>query len=668
MRKAYALITAGLLALLVACGPGTELTELRTQVEDLQGELESAQTALEEAQARVAELEDLELELGSANETISDLEAALTDAGIDLAEAEEDAEAVAADADEPDAEAAGDEDSDVETADDVVEDLLSTDEADGVDEDDAETDDAEATDAEATDADAEDVETEDLEDEPQEETGGEASVSDAATAAAAATTLAALPENAQAGGSVTVAITAEPPGWDPTVSTSQEIARVMYHNVYEGLVRFDEGGSIVPALAESWEVSDDGLSWTFNLREGVLYHDGSDFTLEDVVAKFGRATDPDSGHTNSQYYAAIERVEADGNAVTFTLSEPSSSLLYNLARPDSIIYPAALSDSQVTDPIGTGPFRFAEYVEGSEVRLERFEDYYLAGVPILDEAVFRIIGDANTRFAALQSGDIDLIGTSLAPEQFQELEELEGVTGAQGDATTEITMALNNAREPLDNPLVRQAITHAIDKEVIVEGAMFGLGTVIGSHVSPSESYFVDLAPYPYDPERARELLAEAGYEDGLELSFELPEPYNIERRAGEVIAQQLAEVGIDVDLSVVEWGTWIERIFTGGDYDMTIIGHSEPRDINVYGNPDYYYGYDNEAVRDLLAQIEETADTDEQNELFVQIAETIAEDAVNVWVFAPPYLVAASEDVGGYWTNQPTPSIDVTGMYRLEN
>ena len=150
---------------------------------------------------------------------------------------------------------------------------------------------------------------------------------------------------------------------------------------------------------------------------------------------------------------------------------------------------------------------------------------------------------------------------------------------------------------------------------------------------------------------------------------FELPESYTIERRSGEVIAQQLSEVGIEVDLSVVEWGTWIQRIFLGSDYDMTIIGHSEPRDINVYGDPDYYYGYaGTEGIAERLAQIEQTPDTDEQNELFVQIAETIAEDAVNVWVFAPPYLVAAREDVGGYWTNQPTPSIDVTQMYRVDN
>jgi peptide/nickel transport system substrate-binding protein len=300
------------------------------------------------------------------------------------------------------------------------------------------------------------------------------------------------------------------------------------------------------------------------------------------------------------------------------------------------------------------------------VRLERFDDYYLDGAPYLDAVTFRIMGDPNTRFAALQAGDVDLIGTSLAPEQYLQLDQHSDLKGTEGTGTTEITVAMNNAREPFDDLRVRQAITHAIDKRAIVDGAMFGLGTVIGTHMSPSEPYYVDLTgTYPYDPERARELLAEAGYPDGFEVSFELPEPYNIERRSGQVIAQQLAEVGIDVELSVVEWGTWIQRIFLGGDYDMTIIGHSEPRDINVYANPEYYYRYDNLRIAELLEEAESASSDAEEVAAYREIARTIAEDAVNVWLFSPPYLVAARSDVYGFWTDQPTPAIDVTEVYR---
>src|SRR5690606_27510287 len=334
--------------------------------------------------------------------------------------------------------------------------------------------------------------------------------------------------------------------------------------------------------------------------------------------------------------------------------------------PDSVINPAANAANQRSNPIGTGPFVFAEYVPGSHVTLEKFDDYYLDGVPYLDGATFRIISDPNARFAALQAGDIDLIGVALLPEQFQQVLANPELKGTQGSGTAEITMAMNNTREPFDDLRVRQAITLAIDKEAIVNGAMFGLGTIIGSHMSPSEGYYIDLSEtYPYDPQRARELLEEAGYADGFTINFELPEPYNIERRTGEVIAQQLEQVGITVNLSVVEWATWIERILLGGDDDMTIIGHAEPRDIDVYANPDYYYPYDNPHVGELLAEAELATSPEESDARFQEIATIIANDAVNVWVFSSPYLVIAAGDVYGVWTDQPTPATDLTEVYR---
>ncbi len=472
----------------------------------------------------------------------------------------------------------------------------------------------------------------------------------------------------QSGGEIAVSIVAEPPGWDPTVSTSQEIARVMYGNVYEGLVRIDRSGDIVPALAESWTTSDDGLTWTFTLKEGVTFHNGDPLTTADVAAALERAADPESGHTNSKYYEAVADVMTHGDGVVMlTLSAPASSLLYNLARPDSIIYQAGTVETQRNEPVGTGPFRFAEWVQGSSVRLERYPDYH--GAPAyLDAVTFRIIEDTNAQLAALQAGDIDMVGVALSPENAIQLQGNADIKVTEGSATTEITMALNNAREPLNNPLVRQAITHAVDKSTIVEGAMFGYGTPIGSHASPIEPYYEDLSEtYPYDPDRARELLAEAGYADGLTLDFELPQPYNTERRSGEVIAQQLAEVGITANVSIVEWTTWLDRIFTQGDYDMTIIGHSEPRDIGVYGDPEYYYHYDNADVQGLLADIETTSDEAEQVELYRNVARTIAEDAVNVWVFSPPYLVAAQKNLYGYWQDQPIVAIDLTEAFLVQ-
>ena len=471
----------------------------------------------------------------------------------------------------------------------------------------------------------------------------------------------------QQGGTVTVAITADPPGWDPTASTSQEIARVVYHNVYEGLVRLDRNGNIVPALAKSWTVSPDGKTLTFQLRSGVKFHDGTPFTADDVVKTFERAKDKNSGHTHPEYYASIDSIEAGpDDTVVFHLSQPNSSLLFNLARPDSIIYPPSEAATQRSHPVGTGPFKFVSYTPGSEVVLERNPDYYIKGEPYLDKVVFKIMSDPNTRFAALQAGDIDMIASSLPPEQYLQIKKgsVPGVKGTEGTATTEITLALNNARPPLNDKRVREAITMAIDKKAIVQGAMFGLGTVISTHMTPAEPYYIDPHPYPYDPQKAKQLLAEAGYPHGFKIKFELPQPYPIERRTGEVIAQQLKQVGIDAQVSVVEWATWLKRIFLGGDYDMTIIGHSEPRDISIYGNPKYYFHYDNPVVQNLLKQAEAATSPEVQTADYQEVGKIIADDAVNVWVFSPPYLVAAKNDIYGFWTNQPTPAIDMSRVY----
>ncbi|MGL4608437.1 MAG: ABC transporter substrate-binding protein, partial [Trueperaceae bacterium] len=236
----------------------------------------------------------------------------------------------------------------------------------------------------------------------------------------------------------------------------------------------------------------------------------------------------------------------------------------------------------------------------------------------------------------------------------------------EGNNTAEITVGMNNSKPPFDNPLVRQAITHAIDKNAITQGAMSGFGTPISTFATPLEPYYVDPNPYPYDPEKAKALLAKAGYTDGLTFRFELP-PYPLEKRTGEVIAQQLAEVGITAEVTNIEWTTWLERVYKNADYDMTIIGHVEPRDIVYYGNPDYYFKYNNPDVVELITQAESVADEAAQMELYKEVANTIATDAASVWVFTPSNLVAARKDVYGFWKNSPTVAIDLTKVYRAE-
>ncbi|WP_082726553.1 ABC transporter substrate-binding protein [Limnochorda pilosa] len=468
------------------------------------------------------------------------------------------------------------------------------------------------------------------------------------------------------GGTLRVAIAAEPPGLDPTISTSQEIARMVYDNVHQGLVRIDRHGRIVPALAKRWTISPDGKVYTFTLREGVRFHDGSGFDAADVLEMLQRATNPASGHTHPEYYRDIASFTApDPQTVRIELSRPNSELLYNLARPDSVIFPEGTASGQATHPVGTGPFRFVTWQRGSLVRLARFDGYYDPKLPYLDRVEFRFMPDPNAQMAALQAGDIDVIGYGLSPENALVIQSRPGFKLLQGSSTADVILAMNNSRKPFSDVRVRQAITYAINRREVIDGAMFGFGIPIGSHMTPAEPYYVDLSElYPYDPEKARALLVEAGYPNGFEATLSLPQPYEYSRRSGEVVAEQLRKVGIRLRLEIVEWTTWLSRIFGEAQYDMTIIGHAEPMDISIYGNPNYYFRYDSPRVQELLQQVTAATGEAQRAELYAQIQRQIADDAANVFLFAAPQLAAMKTSVYGWWQDQPTVALDATEVF----
>jgi peptide/nickel transport system substrate-binding protein len=471
-----------------------------------------------------------------------------------------------------------------------------------------------------------------------------------------------------AGGSLTVAINAEPPVLDPTASTSQEIARIMYDNVLQGLVKFNPKGEIVPSLAESWKISPGGLTYTFVLRRNVKFHNGSDFTAADVVAKLERARNPQSGHTHPEYYRDVTKVETpNAGTVVIKLKQPNSEFLMNLARPDSIIGPKGRIDEQKTQPIGTGPFRFVTWERGVGVRLERFGQYYVRGRPYLERATFRFLPDQNTQLAALRAGDLDVLGYGVIPENALAVQQDPNLKIITGTSTAEITVGMNNSRPPFDDVRVRRAMQHAINKDELVRGVMMGFGTKIGSHRSPAEWCYVDTSGvYQPDQARARALLSEAGFgpNNPLTFTFTLAAPYPYERRIGEAISAQLARVGVNARLEVVEWATWLSRVFRGADYQMTIIGHSEPNDIEIYANPNYYFRYNSTRFQQTLAEYQRLNDTTRACNLMKDLQRMLAEDAVNVWVMNAPYIAAMRRNVMGWWTDQPTPSMNLTEVY----
>ena len=461
---------------------------------------------------------------------------------------------------------------------------------------------------------------------------------------------------------ISVGMVLEPPNLDPTGGAAAAIDEVVYANVFEGLTRFGPDGAVLPALAESWEISEGGSVYTFALHDGVTFHDGSALTAEDVVFSLDRARAEGSTNAQPALFSNIADVQAlDPLTVQVTLDGPDGAFLFDMAWGDAVIVAPETADTNATDPVGTGPFRVADWVQGDRVELVRNEDYW--GTPVaLEAATFRFIADPNAAFAALMAGDVDAFPNFPAPETLGQFEADPRFDVIVGSTEGETILAMNNARPPLDDIRIRRAIAHAINRQDIIDGAMFGYGTPIGTHFAPHNPDYVDLTDISaHDPEAARALLAEAAPE-GLSLRLALPPP-SYARRGGEIVAAQLREVGIETEITNMEWADWLERVFRGKAFDLTIVSHTEPMDINIYARPDYYFQYDNPEFQDLMATLSATTDPAARSDLHRQAQEIIAGDHVNGFLFQLAKTGVAHADIEGLWENSPTQANDLTAV-----
>ena len=468
------------------------------------------------------------------------------------------------------------------------------------------------------------------------------------------------------GGTLTIALSAEPPGLDPTTSPAATIKRVVHYNMLEGLLKVDRNGKVVPALAKSYKVSKDGKEYTFTLQKGIKFHDGQPCTAEDVKFSFERLLDPKTAAVNQKYYVGIESIQVmDPLTVKFKVKKFDSNFLFNLARGDAVIVSQGTAERLKSQPIGTGPFHLVEWKRGDSVTMIRNPDYYIKGIPYLDKVVFKFIPDPSAQLAALRAGDVDVMAYDLSPENAAILEKDPRFKVLKGNTTTDVIMAINNSRKPFNDPRVRQAITLAIDRKAIIEGAVAGYGSPIGSHMDPTNPYYVDLSGlYPHNPEKAKRLLAEAGYPNGFEAVIKLPEPYAYARRSGEIIADQLSKVGIKLTIEVIQWGQWIDRIFKNAEYDLTVIGHAEPFDIEIYGRPNYYFRYQNPKFQALMKKAEEEMSEPARKKIYEEAQRLLADDFVNAYLFVYPALPVMKKEVMNWWKDYPTIAADATEVY----
>lgn len=458
----------------------------------------------------------------------------------------------------------------------------------------------------------------------------------------------------------------EPSGLDPTVAAPAAIGQVTWQNVYEGLTRIDRDGQVQPQLAESWTVSPDGRTYTFDLREGVRFHDGEVFDSASAKFTLDRARGEASTNPQKQFFSVIDSVEApDPSTLVVTLREPASNLLYWLGWPASVMVGPASAETNRTRPIGTGPFRFESWAAGDRVVLSRNAEYWDTTSPAaLERVTFRFLSDPQAQVAALQSGGVDAFPQLSAPELFSTFETDERFEAVAGNTELKVVAGMNGRAAPFDDPRVRRALMMAVDRPMLVEGAYSGFGTPIGSHYAPNDPAFVDLtAVHPYDPERARALLAEAGLADGFSFSIKVPQmTYAV--RSAEILQAFFAEIGVAMTIVPTEFpAQWVSEVLSGHDFEMTIVAHAEPLDIGIYARPDYYFGYRNPDFDAAIAQANSALDDGVRREAVERAQRLLADDVPALYLFVMPKLGVWNAGLEGLWHDEPIPSNDLTDV-----
>lgn len=472
---------------------------------------------------------------------------------------------------------------------------------------------------------------------------------------------------AQPRDTLTIAHPVEPPHLDPTTHVAGSIREVVYANVYEGLTLIDRDGNPYAALAESWTISADGLVYTFRLRRGVKFHDGTDFDSAIVRFTLDRARGPNSVNANKRIFEPIQAIETpDSHTVVLRLSRPVGSFLYDLGSADAAMVAPASAEENRNRPVGTGPFLFRQWVRGDRVELARNPNYW--GTPArLSAVTFRFMSDAQAQVAALRTGAVDVVPNLGAPELLAEFRADRNFQVVVGLTEGEVVLAMNHRRPPFNDVRVRRAIAHALDRAAINEGAVAGNGRLIGTHYPPHYPDYVDLTQQSrYDVAQARALLREAGQGSGFQARLILP-PFPYARRSGEIIQAMLAEVGIRTNILVYQGPQWLSEVFRNFDYEMTVIAHTEPFDFPNYARPDWYIGYTNPAYRQVIEQWQASTDAAARSRLAQQAQRMLADDAVVGFLFQLPQVAVMRRGVNGWWQNRPVQSNDVTRVFWQE-
>ena len=464
-------------------------------------------------------------------------------------------------------------------------------------------------------------------------------------------------------GSITIGLVAEPASLDFTKTDGAAIPQALLTNVYGTLVKQDQDGKIVPSLATSWKVSDDKKTYTFDLTTNAKFSNGNQFTADTAAWSINNVK---SGNWTISLKAAMN-VVADAKAVSpnqlqVTLTTPSNDWLFRMTtRIGAMMDPKGV-DALATKPVGTGPYVFDTWNRGDSITLKANPSYW-GQQPAYSTVVLKYFKDATALNNALLTGTINVVGTVQAPETLKQFEGNSKYQVIEGTTNGEVVLSFNNAKAPLNNVKLRQAIRTAIDHKALMDTCWAGKGTLIGSMVPPTDPWYEDrTGDFPYSQAKAKQLLAESGTATPT-LRLRVPNlPYAV--ACGQVVKSQLEQVGITVNLDQLEFpAAWLQTVFKDHDYDMSIVAHVEPRDLPaVFGNPQYYTQYNNTQLQsDIKAA--DAGTTDEQVTYMKKAAQELSQDAAADFLFLLPNLIVADQGIKGLPKNAITESFDLSAL-----
>lgn len=465
------------------------------------------------------------------------------------------------------------------------------------------------------------------------------------------------------GDGVKVGLVAEPTSLDFTKNDGAAIPQVELGNIYETLVKQDQSGEIVPALAKKWKVSKDRKTYTFDLQEGVTFSNGHKLTADDVVWSINQVKSKAWTIAIKAKMDPVAKAEAvSPDQVKVTLKQPSNSWLFNMTTRVGAIF-AENAKNLATKPVGTGPYAFTKWNRGDSIVLTRHEKYW-GKKPYFKTVTLKYFKDGTSLNNAMKSKTINVVGTVQAPESLAEFSKSE-YNVIEGTTNGEVVLSMNADKPPFDDKTVRQAVRHAIDKKALIDTCWSGHGKEIGSMVPPTDPWYEDLTNVtPYDPKKAKSLLKKSG-KAGQTIRLRLPSlPYAA--ACGPVVKSALQKAGFTVKVDTLEFpAAWLTEVMEGSDYEMSMISHVEPRDLpTVFGDPEYYTHFKDPRMAKLL-KAADTGTPEQEKTNMKKAARLIADNAGADFLFLLPNLMVSDKDITGLPKNAITEGFDLAALAR---